>query len=681
MNSLLNLFDTSGWPPRWYCGTWSNTHGWIHIFADCTIFAAYVSIPLIMTVVYARRKSNVVFPKVFVLFAMFILSCGFGHLLEAVIFWWPAYRLAGAVKLLTAIVSVATAVSVYRIAPNAIRMPGLAALNLQLQQEVLKRTNAESRLRLILESMSDGVVVADGSGALEILNRAAEEIHGQGLDDVDSDDWATSLRIFRKDGVSRLPLHELPLSRAISGERVRRVECAIENVTTQQMRLVTCRAEPMLSDDHAAPIGGVVVFHDITDERRAEEVVRQKSERAIRLANLATAVCQSHSEGDYTFAPQAIQAVIAATESSFGSLGIGNADEDLAWTSGSREGLQRKTSNGGCLEEFMSFSKCNQTTIANSLRPTPLGDGLPKSMIASIAHDGTFLGAIQVGRRDEEDDYNDDDARQLDRISEMLGSIIANRMKLKREADGRLLAVERIRVQQTELAHLSRTNTMGELTTTLAHELNQPLGAISNFALSATDFILAKEPDRASEILVKIGQQSRRAGKLIRRIRDMVGSPTVRHDTFDLNTLITETLELISGDVQAADAGVRFHHVPLAVELVADRIQIQQVLLNLLRNALDAVAGCSKRAITISVRSDEAAITLDVSDTGVGLPKENADEVFNTFFTTKPNGMGVGLKITRSIIEAHSGTITAFNNVAEGATFQMILPRSVVVTG
>jgi signal transduction histidine kinase len=138
-----SLFDTSDFPPRWHCGRWTELHGWVHIASDLAIFAAYLSIPIAL-LYFLWRRPDVPFPRILILFGVFILSCGVGHLLEAVIFWHPVYRLAGAIKVVTAIVSWTTVFALVRIAPRALALPGLVRTvdELQLEMKESKRADA-----------------------------------------------------------------------------------------------------------------------------------------------------------------------------------------------------------------------------------------------------------------------------------------------------------------------------------------------------------------------------------------------------------------------------------------------------------------------------------------------------------------------------------------------------------
>jgi signal transduction histidine kinase/ActR/RegA family two-component response regulator len=161
---LTNLFDTTGFTPRWECGAWSDTHGWLHILSDTAIFGAYFAIPLVLVYFVSRRK-DVPFMPVFWLFALFILSCGIGHLIEATLFWHPWYRLSGLVKLITAVVSWATVIALIPLVPKALALPGLARMNAQLKEEIARRERAE-RERLELEQQIQKTQKLESLGVL-----------------------------------------------------------------------------------------------------------------------------------------------------------------------------------------------------------------------------------------------------------------------------------------------------------------------------------------------------------------------------------------------------------------------------------------------------------------------------------------------------------------------------------
>jgi PAS domain S-box-containing protein len=233
--------------------------------------------------------------------------------------------------------------------------------------------------------------------------------------------------------------------------------------------------------------------------------------------------------------------------------------------------------------------------------------------------------------------------------------------------------------QREEMAHRNRVSLMGEMTASFAHELNQPLTAIANNASAARRFIERGNIDPAllQQLLQDMVADSQRAGEVIRGIRSLVRKETSVHTLLDLNSVITETVRLVSTDVLNRESVVTTELDPQLPQINATLVQIQQVLLNLIMNALDAMEGLPpvERRIIISTRSDKGdVVEVCVRDFGTGLPKEKPDKVFDHFFSTKQKGMGMGLAIVRSIIEAHGGTIVGENAPDRGASMIVRLP-------
>ncbi len=238
----------------------------------------------------------------------------------------------------------------------------------------------------------------------------------------------------------------------------------------------------------------------------------------------------------------------------------------------------------------------------------------------------------------------------------------------------------RLQELQSELVHISRATAMGEMASALAHELNQPLAAIANYLRGAKRLMEgAPAPDaRVSEALEKASDQALRAGQIIRRLRDFLARGDTDRRVESLSKLVEEASALALVGAKELGVRVRFDLDPSVDLVVADRVQIQQVVLNLIRNGLDAMEQSARRRLVIESRpAEDNMVTLLVSDTGLGLAEEVRDHLFQAFITTKPTGMGVGLSICRTIVEAHGGKIFAQNNADGGATFAFTLPCAV----
>ena len=236
----------------------------------------------------------------------------------------------------------------------------------------------------------------------------------------------------------------------------------------------------------------------------------------------------------------------------------------------------------------------------------------------------------------------------------------------------------RLQELQGELTHMSRLTAMGEMASTLAHELNQPLSAIANYLKGSTRLLQAETIDipRVRDAIEKAGDQALRAGEVIRHLRDFVARGETDRFTESLPKLIQEASALALLGAKERNVRVLFRFAPEPDLVVADKIQIQQVVLNLVRNALEAMDSVSRRELVISTEpGEEGMAQVSVIDSGPGLAPEVASRLFEPFFTTKAMGLGVGLPICRTVIEAHGGRIWTEPNPSGGTIFRFSLRR------
>ncbi len=234
--------------------------------------------------------------------------------------------------------------------------------------------------------------------------------------------------------------------------------------------------------------------------------------------------------------------------------------------------------------------------------------------------------------------------------------------------------------QRHDLAHLARVNALGELSSSLAHELTHPLTAILSNAQAAQRFLARDDADldEVREILNDIVTEDQRAGEVIHRLRLLLkkGEPQKHCDDVDLNEVVRDVLKLMRNDLIIQNVTVDTDLAQNLPLVTADRVQLQQVLLNLVLNACEAMADCdsSERQLLIASKSENGTVRVSVTDRGGGIPEEKREKVFERFFTTKKEGMGLGLSICRTIIDAHKGKIWATNDAHCGATFHFSLP-------
>jgi signal transduction histidine kinase len=238
--------------------------------------------------------------------------------------------------------------------------------------------------------------------------------------------------------------------------------------------------------------------------------------------------------------------------------------------------------------------------------------------------------------------------------------------------------IERQRAQ-TELAHVNRVTTMGQLTASIAHEVNQPVAAVVTNADAALRWLGTQPPDleEARQALDSIIKDGNRAADVIHRIRTFIKKVPTRKDRLDINETILEVIALTHSEVLRKGVSLQTRLAKDLPPIQGDRVQLQQVMLNLIINAVEAMSEMSERSRELLIGSGKDAsngVLVAVRDSGPGLNPENLDHLFDAFYTTKPSGMGMGLSICRSIIEAHKGRMWATSNVPHGAIFQFTLP-------
>jgi C4-dicarboxylate-specific signal transduction histidine kinase len=260
------------------------------------------------------------------------------------------------------------------------------------------------------------------------------------------------------------------------------------------------------------------------------------------------------------------------------------------------------------------------------------------------------------------------------------------RLSLARDISDRKLTEETLRGQEhalqmarTELARVSRLTTLGELTTSIAHEVSQPLGAMVASAGACARWLAADPPAMAEarSALDNIVADGKRAREVIARIRALTKRQVPRKEMLDINHKIAEVLKLTEHELLDHDVVLRTDLAGTLPRVAGDRVQVQQVLLNLILNAIEAMSAVDGRAreLTIVSRHDGSnGVQVEVRDSGIGLDPQRAGQVFEAFYTTKIEGLGMGLSISRSIIEAHGGRLWAGANEPHGAVFAFSLP-------
>jgi PAS domain S-box-containing protein len=238
---------------------------------------------------------------------------------------------------------------------------------------------------------------------------------------------------------------------------------------------------------------------------------------------------------------------------------------------------------------------------------------------------------------------------------------------------------ERLRQMQDDLAYMSRVATMGELAASLAHEIKQPIAAAVTNARTCALWLEREPPDlaEAAEAASRTVNAAIRASDIVDRVRSLYTRGTPQRQPVDVNDIIQEMVVLLQHEAGRRAVAIRTELAERLPDIIADRVQVQQVLMNLMLNGIEAMKDAPGELVITSQGTDDGPLLISVSDSGGGIPPEQAERIFDAFFTTKPHGTGMGLSISRTIVESHGGRLSASNNTTRGATFQFTLPAEV----
>jgi PAS domain S-box-containing protein len=530
-----------------------------------------------------------------------------------------------------------------------------ASLGLHKSRTLASLATSHQRFRWLIETASDAIVSIDASGRIVYWNTASEELFQHGRSDIVGQPITQVL----PDGIGESLSGGADATSGRTHETVGRRRDGTEFPIELSIASYELEGERFLTG----------IIRSIVERKQAERALRESHEELERRVQRRTAELMLTNESLRREIADRKRAEDLATR--FGQILNESLNEIYFVDANTLRFLkvnQGALSNlGYSLEELQQFSVLDiqpgMSTEALEACVAPLRAGMEQRVQFTSLHrrkDGTTYPVevhLQLSSLDSSPVFV---AMVLD---------ITRRKELEEQANR----------HQSELAHVSRLSTMGEMGSAIAHELNQPLCAILSYAQATLRMMRSDKPDEADvmDALEQTAAQAKRAGEIIRHLKDFSRKREPHRSSINVNDVITEAIHFIAAETRSAAASIELQFAAELPMVLGDTIEIEQVVVNLARNAVEAMADLppeQRRLVIHTWSGDEESVEVAFRDNGPGLPPEDVGRVFDPFYSTKAEGMGIGLSISRTIIEAHGGRLWATLNDEQGTTFRISLP-------
>ncbi len=637
------LFDTTDFPARWYCGNWTSGLGWLHVLSDVATWAAYTAIPVVL-ILYVRKRQDFPFHRLFWLFAAFILACGSVHLVEALIFWHPVYRVSGLLKLITAVVSWATVIALARVTPRVLHLPSLAATNDRLTKEIAEREQTESDLRVLqarYEALLTGtrsiVWTCDGQGQFVTAQPSWERYTGQTwqrhqglgwIDAIHADDRADIIKLWKQ---------------AVASGSLYRSAGRIWHPSSESYRPFVAEAVPVL-DESQHVIEWVGTVSDVHEQRMAEEALRiaeaessrQKRELELLYDSAPVGMCLIDREHRYLRINESLAK-------------INGYPRDFHYGKKGSELLPQLVEMIDPLYELV-FRTGDALLNIEITGKTPASD-----------QERCWLVSYHPLKNEEGDVWA---------VSSIVQDITERKSMEQTIRDSEVYARQANLAKSQFLANMS-------------HEIRTPMAAILGYA----DVLMGhlKDPDNRNCVLV----MKRNGEHLLEIINDILDLSRIEAGKLEVDLASCDLTQLI-GDLQslmqvrADEKELQLHVRSIGLvpkTITIDATRIRQVLINLVGNAIK-FTDQGEVSLIVRLISEPAVpfIEFEVRDTGIGISSEQQANLFQPFsqgdtsVTRAYGGSGLGLAISQRFVEMHGGKITIKSGLGVGSSFFVWIP-------
>jgi len=558
-----------------------------------------------------------------------------------------------------------------------VRRQNRLARDLRRSREEERRWHEQAEtLAAVLDALPAAVMAADVDGSVLVYNPASEAMLGIARQQVPVSDWAAYYGIFRPDTTTPYTSAELPFVRAMRGEVVDESDIFVRN-QRRPGTWISAAGRPVRGADGQLR-GGVLLCHDVTQRREAEAEIRRlnvelEDRVRERTASLEDALARVESEAAEK---ERIASALRESRQLFRDI-VDNAPAIIFI----------KNLDGRYILVAPRWETDLGIPRDQTLGRTDL-DLFPPEVAAEVRANDRQVLAAEAPQQFEEDVITAIGMRSFLSLKFPLhdaqGNVyavcgIATDITERKQMEAELRQLEELaRRNQAELTHVLRLGTLGEIASSLAHEINQPLGAIANFAGALARLLDSGQgdPEALRNGLTRISTEALRAGQIIRRLRDLGRKGEGRVEVVDVAEVVRRASELMEPEVRLRGISLRIDAEERLPGVYADVIQIEQVLLNLLLNAIESMHASDGKDLAVRTAKVNGNVEVTIRDSGVGVDPALADRFFEPFFTTKPKGLGMGLAISRRIIEAHGGRLWAAPNQDGGASFVFTLPAA-----